>query len=180
MKLPHGRLLRSRVVSDPGTVLSSALDAELTGYARLQPQDALLLDADGVGVLTFKQGIPAAAYHTASDSSGSDAISAIAVSGPFRVELYELDGDVLAELHETDSFTVPPGLPAEQLAGDPPLVERTREAAPDGRVEASSESSQSEVVESFLDDETAVEAVQDRAREEAIERADSWGFDVSR
>ncbi|WP_436936039.1 hypothetical protein [Halovenus marina] len=180
MKLPHGRLLRSRVVSDPGTVLSSALDAELTGYARLQPQDALLLDADGVGVLTFEEGVPVAAYHTASDSSGSDAVSAIAVSGPFRVELYELDGDVLTELHDTESFTVPPGLPAEQLAGDPSLVERTREAAPDSRVDASSDSSQSEVVESFLDDQTAVEAVQDRARTEALERADSWGFDVSR
>jgi hypothetical protein len=180
MKLSHGRLLRRRVVSDPGTVLSSALDASLTGYARLEPQDALLLDADGAGVLTFEDGVPVAAYHTASDTSGSDAVSAIAVSGPFRVELYELDGDVLADIHDTDSFTVPPGLPAEQLAGDPPLVERTRDAAPADRVDASQHPSPSGVVESFLDDPEAVEAVQDRAQQEALDRADSWGFDVTR
>lgn len=53
MRLPQGSLVRERVVTDVGTVLSTALDERLTGYARLESQDALLLDADGVGVLTF-------------------------------------------------------------------------------------------------------------------------------
>lgn len=61
MKLPRGRLQRRRVVSDVATPLANALDAELTGYARLESQDALLLSADGVGVLTFEAGIPVVA-----------------------------------------------------------------------------------------------------------------------
>lgn len=54
MKLPRGRLVRRRVVTSPATALEGALDVGLTGYARLASQDVLLLDSDGVGVLTFE------------------------------------------------------------------------------------------------------------------------------
>jgi hypothetical protein len=178
MKLPQGRLVRQRVVSDPGTALASALEAELTGYARLESQDALLLDADGVGVLTFEDGVPTVAYHTGTDRGGQDALADIAVAGPYRLELYELDGDVLADVHGIDDFCVPPETPAERLAGDPTLAERTREAAPAGRTTSrSTDGSDTGAVEAFLDDEEKIAAIQERAREEAEQRAAAWGFD---
>lgn len=176
MKLPRGRLVRRRVVSDLATPLSNVLDDELTGYARLESQDALLLDADGAGVLTFEDGIPMVAYHTGTDNGGTGALSDIAVAGPYRLELYELDPVVLAEAHETENLLVPPGMPAEQLAGDTDLVERTHERAPANRLQADDENL--DAVASFLDDEDAIGRLQNRARDEARERADDWGFDV--
>jgi hypothetical protein len=175
MKLPSGRLVRERVVTDLGTVLATALDDELTGYALLESQDALLLDADGVGVVIFTDGIPRVAYHTGTDSGGEDALADVAVAGPYRLELYELDAAALADIHDTDAWTVPPGLPAEQLTGDPTLADRTRtvagvdQQAADGDAEASA-------VESFLDDEETIADIQQRAREQATERAEEWGF----
>lgn len=175
MKLPSGRLVRRRVVSDPGTALATALDGELTGYARLESQDALLLDGEGVGVLTFADGVPVTAYHTATDNAGPDALADIAVAGPYRLELYELDAGALATVHETAAFRVGPGAPAEQLAGDATLADRTREAAPDGRVEArSSPADRTSAVEAFLEDEERIEAIRERAREEAERRAREW------
>lgn len=176
MKLPRGRLRRRRVVTDLATPLTDALDTDLTGYARLEPHDTLLLDASGVGVLTFRDGIPVAAYHTGSDAAGEAAFSHIAVSGPFRVELYELDPAALEHVHENASFVVPADRPAERLAGDPDLVERTRERASQDRLAASDSPS---AVESFLEDDDAVEAVRDRARQEARTRAEQWGFDIA-
>ena len=173
MKLPRGSLVRQRVVSDPGTALASALDAELTGYARLESQDALLLDAEGVGVLTFADGVPRAAYHTGTDRGGPEALADIAVAGPYRLELYELDRDVLREVHGAESLTVPPGMPAERLAGDGELAERTRAAAPDRGGDAEDGR---DPVEAFLDDEERIEAIRERAREEAEQRAAEWGF----
>jgi hypothetical protein len=179
MKLPQGRLVRKRVVSDLGTVLSHALDAGLTGYARLESQDALLLDADGVGVLTFEDGVPVVAYHTGSDASGRATLADIAVAGPFLLELYRLDADVLAEVHATEEFRIPPDTPAERLAGDPHLAERTRERAPAERLADGEDRETAEVsaVEAFLDDEEKVAAIRERAREEAKARAAEWGFD---
>jgi hypothetical protein len=162
-------------VTDLATPLANALEAGLTGYARLEPHDALLLDASGVGVLTFSDGVPVAAYHTGTDAAGEAAFSSIAVSGPFRVELYELDPDALEPVHDNASFVVPADGPAERLAGDPDLVERTRERAPQDRLAAASSSA---AVESFLEDDDAVEAVRDRARQEARTRAEQWGFDI--
>jgi hypothetical protein len=179
MKLPRGRLCRSRVVDDIGTPLSTVLDRELTGYARLESHDTLLLDADGVGVLTFEDGVPVVAYHTGTDSGGVSALADIAVAGPYRVELYELDHETLAEVHEADELLVPPGLPAEQLAADDTLAERTREHAPEGRTGADAEDSGLDAVESFLEDEAAIESIRERARAEAETRADEWGFDVA-
>lgn len=179
MKLPRGRLVRRRVVSDLGTPLSSVLDSGLTGYARLESQDALLLDADGVGVLTFENGVPMVAYHTGTDTEGPDALADIAVAGPYRLELFELDLDVLSKVHETEELLVPPELPAEQLAGDSDLVERTREAAPEERLTPSREDHHiSSAVESFLDDESRVTTIRERARDQAKLRADEWGFEI--
>ena len=178
MKLPQGRLVRQRVVSDPGTALSSALEMELTGYARLESQDALLLDADGVGVVTFERGIPVVAYHTATDTAGEDALADIAVAGPYRLELYELDAEVLVEVHATEAFRVRPETPAERLAGDPQLATRTREAAPGDRLteRESDTDGDASAVEAFLDDEEKIAAIRERAREEAEARAAEWGF----
>ena len=57
MKLPSGRLQRRRVVNDLATPLRHALEDRLTGYCRLESQDALLLSADGLGVVTFDCGV---------------------------------------------------------------------------------------------------------------------------
>jgi hypothetical protein len=174
MKLPRGRLVRQRVVSNPGTALANALDAQLTGYARLESQDELLLGGDGVGVLTFEKGVPVAAYHTGTDNAGPDALADIAVAGPYRMELYGLDADALSPVHETPTFRVEPGEPADRLAGDHALSARTREAAPDAWVTDEATADESSAVESFLEDEARIEAIRERARAEAKQRAEEW------
>jgi len=173
MKLPRGRLVRQRVVSDPGTALATALDSGLTGYARLESQDALLLDGEGVGVLTFEAGVPVAAYHTGTDNAGPVALADIAVAGPYRLELYELPAETLRPVHETPSFRVGPGTPAQRLAGDGTLAARTREAAPDERTD-DQPTTEPGPVEAFLDDAERIEAIRERAREEAKRRATEW------
>jgi len=179
MKLPPGQLRRRRVVTDLSTPLANALEAELTGYMRLESQDALLLDGDGVGVLTFEDGIPVLAYHTGTDNGGAAALADIAVAGPHRMELYELDRHVLTEVHEAADLRVPPGLPAERLAGNSRLGERTRKRAPgDRRHERSEGANELDAVEAFLDDEETIETLRERASEEATLRADEWGFEV--
>jgi hypothetical protein len=174
MNLPRGRLLRSRVVDDPGTVLDAALSRTLTGYVVFEPGDALLFDDATRGVMTFEAGVPVLAYDAATDRGGPDALSALAGPGPYRVELYELPPDELAAVHETSTLRVPPDLPADRLAADVGLVARTREAAPDDRLSA--EPSHTSAVEAFLADETAVEAIRQEARAEARRRADEWGL----
>jgi len=178
MKLPRGRLVRSRVVSSLATPLRTVLDRELTGYARLESQDAMLLDADGAGVLTFEDGVPAVAYHTGTDAGGVDALADIAVAGPHRLELYELDESALAEVHDADELVVPPGLAAEHLVGDGDLADRLREAGPEDRTAADHDRGL-DAVASFLEDEERIDSIRDRARAEAESRADEWGFDVT-
>jgi len=179
MNVPQGDLLRKRVVTDLATPLAQALDAAVTGYARLEPGDTLLLDAEGVGVITFEEGVPVVAYHTGTDSGGTGALDDIAVAGPSRVALYELDGDSLAALHDTPELRVPPGLPAERLAGDPALAERTREAAPESRRRAAEqEQTGLAAVEQFLEDGDRIENIRERAHDQAETRAEEWGFDL--
>ncbi|WP_267161490.1 hypothetical protein [Halovenus salina] len=174
MNVPQGRLRRHRVVTDLTTPLEHALDDELTGYARLEPQDTLLLDSDGAGVVTFEEGVPRVAYHTGTEASGADALTDIAVAGPCRVELYEVEIDALAEVHETTELAVEPGAPAEQLAGDPDLARRTRECAPtDQAVDPDHDA-----VSAFLDDEERIAEIKEAARAEAESRASDWGFDI--
>lgn len=175
MKLPRGRLVRKRVCEDPGTVLERVFETELTGYARLEPPEALLLEGDGVGVLTFEEGIPHVAYHTGSDRGGPPALGDLATGGPYGLELFELRAEVLSELHVAEDLLVPPGLPADRLAGDPDLAERTRRRAPD-RAGLTATASL-DPVEAFLEDEDKIAAIQERAREEAERRAAEWGFD---
>lgn len=180
MKLPRGRLQRRRVVEDLGTPLRHALEDGLTGYCRLESQDALLLSADGVGVLTFEGGVPAAAYHTGTDAGGPAALADIAVAGPYRIELFELDDGALDAVHGADDLTVGPTMPARRLAGDPDLADRTAARATDGaggRDGATAEPAGYDAVEAFLADEDKIEAIRDRARAEAKRRASEWGFD---
>jgi len=187
MRLPPGRLIRSRVLSDPRTVFADALDRELTGYATLESQDTLLLDGDGNGVVTFEDGVPVVVYHTGADRGGPRALADLAANGPYRLELFATEPANLAAVHDCEAWQVPPGMPAERLAGDQDLAERTRAAAPDGRTsdtdeddEASGDRSSDRVgaVEAFLEDEAKVEAIREQAREDARRRADEWGFDV--
>lgn len=180
MKLPRGRLERRRVVSDLATPLANALETRLVGYCRLESQDALLLEAEGLGVLTFEDGIPMAAYHTGTDAAGPGALADIAVSGPYRIELFALPADALERVHEAEGLRVPPAMPARRLAGDPGLADRTRERAPAVTLERTSheDGTDASAVEAFLADEERIQAIQSRAREEAERRAAEWGLDV--
>lgn len=186
MKLPRGQLVRSRVVSNPGTAMATMLDRGLTGYALLEPQEALLLDADERGVLTFEDGVPVLAYHTGTDRGGVEALADLAVPGPYSVDVFELSADDVADLHDTPDLTVPPGMPAERVAGDPDLADRTRERArslgldaPAGAdADASGASADREdPVATFLENGEKIDAIREQAREEAEQRAREWGLD---
>jgi hypothetical protein len=169
--VPEGTLVASRVADGPGEVLASALDRELTGYAVLDPADALLLAAETRGVVTFEAGVPVLAYERGGDRTGRAAVRALDAPGPLRVALYELPEERLSRAHDSTDARVPPGLPAEELAADPGLAERTRDAAPRERAgEATS------AVEAFLADEERVAAIREQAREEAQRRAAEWGL----
>ena len=165
-RLPAGRLLRSRVVEDPGTVLADALDRGLTGYATFEPQGTLLAAESGPGVLVFEAGVPRLAYHPRT-GGGEAALPAMAGPGPSRVELCEAPASALPAF-DAPGPSVEPGRPAERLAADPDLAARTRRRAPDG--------DEGSTVEAFLEDEAAVEAVRREARAEAERRAEEWGL----
>jgi hypothetical protein len=169
----------ARVVDDAAAALELALDRELTGYAELTPQDALLLDADGEGVVAFTDGVPTHVEHTGTGRGGSAALADLAGPGPLRVECYAGDD---APIPRTDRYAVAPGTPAEQLAGDDDLAARTRDAADHTGVDAGHEAQDAgddlDAVEAFLADEEKVEAIKDRAAAEAERRAEEWGFDL--
>jgi len=185
MKLPRGQLVRSRVVSTPGTAMATMLDRGLTGYALLEPQDALLLDADERGVLTFEDGVPVLAYHTGTDRGGVEALADIAVPGPYSVDVFELSAADVADLHDTPELTVPPGIPAERVAGDPDLADRTREraralglddaAGADAGAPGAAED-RDDPVATFLENGEKIDAIREQAREEAEQRAREWGL----
>jgi hypothetical protein len=177
MEIPRGQLLRRRVLDDPGTVLANVLDRELTGYARLAPQETLLLDAEHIGIVVFEDGVPVAAYQTGTDTGGADAVDELATGGPYRLELYRLDDDILDRITDSDALLVPPALPAERLAENQNLVERTRARAPDERVVPDGEAEPDPIAE-FLEDEQQIEAIRERARDEAVARAAEWDLPV--
>ncbi|WP_144923838.1 hypothetical protein [Halorubrum salsamenti] len=176
LRIPRGDLLRSRVVSDVGTTLARALDRGLTGYATLVPQETLLLEGDARGVVTFAEGVPVLAYNTVSDSGGPDALAELAVPGPYRVELYAVDGGALETAHEEEALRVSPGAAATELADDQALADRTRDAAPDERLDADRDDD-GDAVAAFLEDDERIEAIREQARSEAAERASEWGLD---
>jgi hypothetical protein len=172
-RLPRGELLRSRVVPDPGDLLEDALDRRLTGYATIVPGDALLLDDGGQGLLTFEDGVPVVAYHERTGRGGESALADL-VRAPWRVEVVGCEPSGLADAHRTETWQVPPGVPAERVAGAPDLAERTRRRAPDSRVGA--DDPDLGAVEAFLDDDERIEQVRSEARAEAERRAEEWGF----
>lgn len=176
MTVPEGRLRARRVVADLGGPLERALDEELTGYLRLE-SDGLLLDDGGATVLTLEAGVPVAAAHTERDCDGADALADAAAEGLYRLELRALDDDRLPAFHSRETARVPPALPARQLVGDADLVARTREAAQAANIRET-DSPGLEAVESFLDDDEAIGAIRERARFEARDRADEWGFET--
>lgn len=176
LRIPRGELLRSRVVSDLGTPLSTALDRDLTGYATIVPQETLLLAGDVRGVITFESGVPVLAYNTVTDNGGGDALAELAVPGPYRVELYVVDPDALAPAHEAEPLRVSPGSVATELADDPELADRTRSVAPDDRL-AKDDADDADAVAAFLADDDRIEAIREQAREEARSRAEEWGLD---
>ena len=170
--LPRGSLVRSRVAPGTGTVLERALEGRLTGYAVLTPQSALLLGDDDAGVLTFADGVPVVAYHTGSDAVGREALAGFPTAGPCRADCYALGADHLAAVHDTPALRVPPGLPADRLAGDPALAERTRERAPADR--RTGDDGSGDALAAFLADEERVERLREEARAEAERRAAEW------
>ncbi|AUG48195.1 hypothetical protein BVU17_11920 [Haloarcula taiwanensis] len=184
MKLPCGRLDKSRVVTDPRDTLADVLNRELTGYAVFESQETLLLDGKGRGVITFTDGVPVLVYHTGTDRGGPPALADLAIPGPYHVSLYALDAADLESAHEAADLRVPPGMPAERLGGDPALADSTRRAAPDERLSVTDddatavedEVAEQSAVEAFLDDTEKIEAIKQQARSEARERAQQWDF----
>ena len=174
MNLPGGSLVRKRVVDDPATALATALDRRVTGYLRLSSQSALLLEADGAGVVTLTAGVPVVAYHTGTDRGGAAALGDMAQPGPYGMALYDVPAADLESVHAVEDQRVPPGLPAERLAGDEALAERTREAAPEARRGSADRGDDLTAVEAFLEDEEKISRLQEQARAEAEERAAAW------
>lgn len=176
--IPEGVLVRSRVVTGAGPVLEDALDRRHTGYAVLAPREVLLGQAEARGMLSFENGVPVLAYHT-SDRTGPAALAALATPGPYRLELYDLPEGPFERPPNADDMEVPPGMPAERLAGDAALAERTRRAAPEERLRESGDRDPEpeSAVEAFLADEERVEAIREQARQEARRRAAEWGFE---
>lgn len=176
--IPRGQLVRSRVVPDIRAVLVDALDRDLTGYAVIEPQETLLLDSDGKVVFTFEEGIPILAYHTATDTGGKNALAALATVGPCRLDLYALSPRQLETAHDTPELRVSPEMPAEHLAGDPALADRTRKRASIGTdSDQPDDEPPLNAVEAFLDDTDQIEAIREQARTEAKRRAKEWGLD---
>lgn len=175
LRIPRGNLLRSRVVSDVGTTLSRALERGLTGYATLVPQETLLLESEARGVLTFADGVPVLAYNTVTDSGGPDALAELAVPGPYRVELYAVNGGGLETAHEEDALRVAPSAAATELADNQELADRTRSAAPDERLDDRGEDD-TDAVAAFLEDDDRIEAIREQAQAEARDRAEEWGL----
>ncbi|MFB6266847.1 MAG: hypothetical protein ABEI31_04240 [Halodesulfurarchaeum sp.] len=171
MTLPSGQPCFDRVVMSVEEPLEVALERELTGYGVVVPQAGLLGDGPGEGVIWFDDGIPIRARHTASGRTGSEALADIAETGPYRVRL-------VAASRSADAATgpdLPPGAPAERLAGNEGLAKRTREAAShhhDGEP-----ADELDAVEAFLADQEKIEAIQRQARAEARQRAAEWGLE---
>ncbi|WP_284007486.1 hypothetical protein [Haloarcula pelagica] len=178
MNLPAGRLEKSRVVADPRDTLAEALDRAFTGYAVFESQDALLLDAEGQGVVVFEEGVPTRAYHTGTERGGPPALADLAVPGPYHVAMH---ATAQSALPNATADEIPPGMAAERLAGDPALARSTRRASPadqsapatHGEDDSTAASPQG-AVEAFLENEAKIEAIREQARTEAQERAEEW------
>lgn len=175
MQITEGQLERSQMVTDYGQVLSDLLDDELTGYSRIESGDSVVFETDGAGILTFESGVPVAAYHTADGMTGEAALEELSKIGPFYIEVYTVEATVLSSVHETAAVRVPPERPAEQLAGDPALAERTRAAASSDQLSRGRETD-GEALLAFLNDEDRIEEIRQEAKEQAKQRAEQWNL----
>lgn len=173
MTLPSGRATFDRVVTELVDPLAVALERELTGYAEIVPQAALLLEESGSGVLWLEDGIPTRASHTGTGATGTEVLADLAATGPYRVRLVALPADDLGARPEGASL--PPDAPAKRLAGDEALATRTRKRA--GIDPGRSADDGLDAVEAFLEDEEKIRTIRDRARSEAKRKAAEWGFD---
>lgn len=173
MTLPEGHASFDRVVTELDVPLSAALDRSVTGYMEIVPQAALLLDASGSAVLWLDNGVPTHASHTGTGATGASVLADIAATGPFRVRIVSLDGSDLGA--RPGDATLPPAAPAERLAGDDDLADRTRRRAGDQSL-SSSEDSGIDAVETFLQDDEKIRAIREHARAEAERKAEEWGF----
>ncbi|WP_182021554.1 hypothetical protein [Haloquadratum walsbyi] len=174
-QIPTGDLCRSRTDADIAETLISALNRSLTGYVVFEPQQSILAGEDDRAVITFEQGVPMAAYHTDNDVVGSEAIDALSDSGTPHVDVHTLPAAALMSIHRdvTDTFAVAPTAPARHLTNDATLVERTRNVAPQTRVDGTDTQT---AVEAFLADTDRIESIKQEARAEAAARAAEWGF----
>lgn len=137
------------------------------------------MDADGHGIITFEADVPLFAYHTGTDRGGPEALADLAIPRPYSIELFRLTADELAHIEAGHDRRVPPGMPAERLAGDPALASRTRERASEERESVSGDEANTptSAVEAFLEDDAKIEAIRRQAREEAQRRAEEWGLE---
>ncbi|WP_440990704.1 hypothetical protein [Haloarchaeobius baliensis] len=172
MRLPRGDLVRSRTAVAPADTLAWALDADHTGYLVLEPADALLGGDDDACVLTLVDGVPRLAYHTGTERGGSGALDDAAGAGPYSVDCYAVERPAIEAVPDADQLVVSPGAPAERLAGDAALAERACAAAPPGWTDE--DAAPADPVEAFLADEERLDAIRDRAREEARRKAREW------
>lgn len=171
MTLPSGQPCFDRVVMAVDEPLAAALERDLTGYGVIVPQAGLLGEGTGKGVLWFDSGIPCSARHTGTGRTGAAALADIAETGPYRVRLVET---ALPESVRDGSLA--PGAPAERVAGNRDLAERTRRAA--GGDSSPDSDAELDAVEAFLADKDKIEAIQQQAAAEARKRAAEWGFDA--
>lgn len=165
-----GSLVRSRVDESLGSALEAALDRSLTGYGVCRPQAALLLEETEPTRLVFESGVPVAAGRPTGSRQGTTAVLDLVGAGPYRVDLYRVDG---ASERPPEPWAIDADLPARTVADDPALAERTRGARPSTDAPAEAP----DPVESFLDDADRIAAIQAQAREEATRRAAEWGLD---
>lgn len=163
-----GTLVRSRVVDDMDRLLGGVLDRGFTGHIAVEPGAALLLDEDGRAILAVEDGIPRYAYHAGVDRAGPAALDALAGAGPYRAALYACESVAIGD--RSPGAPIDPAAPAERLTDNDALLRRTLDAAP--HTDAPDRSL--DAVEAFLDDEETVEAIRERAREEATRRATEW------
>ncbi len=170
MTRPDGHTRFDRVVMSVGDLLREALDVSLRGYGEIVPQAGLLGDEAGCCVIWFEAGVPQRAHHTGTGRVGSEALADIAETGPYRVQLVEIDGTEPVKQGDLD-----PTAPAEQVVGDTALADRTARAA--GGTDSSDPGDDLDAVEAFLADEDKIEAIQKRAAMEARRRAEEWGLD---
>ncbi|MFB6146399.1 MAG: hypothetical protein ABEJ08_01770 [Halobacteriaceae archaeon] len=168
---PNADPVYDRVVDDAGAALSAAFERSVTGHAVLESGRAVLLAEPARCRLALVDGVPVAA--DARTESGADALATVAGGGPYRVVLYP-DPDL--DPADAPGDPVDPGTPADLLATDPALAERTRRAAPGDRP-ATDPDQGLDAVEAFLDDEEKIAAIRERARAEAERRAAEWGLD---